>query len=154
MLRIKKSTKVVFSTILISFIVVLGLMGSSWNIGHAEDINTAPTIPVVYSITPNTICVGAGDTVATIRGEEFIDTTYTQVKWLDANYNYLYIIPDFVNVDGTELKFTIDAAQLSQVWIASVWVVNHPEVNDDEIVGPLYVDIIGCEFVYLPLIMK
>jgi len=50
--------------------------------------------------------------------------------------------------------FTIDAPKLSQVWSASLWVVNHPEINDDEIIGPFYIDIVGCNYIYLPLVMK
>jgi hypothetical protein len=154
MSKTKSNLKAFFTIIVALFVIILGLFGTQWQIGHAETAPTVPTIPIIYSITPETICVGSGYTVATIRGDKFIDTTYTQVKWLDANYNYSYIIPDYVSVDGTELKFTIEPSKLSQVWSASLWVVNHPEINDNEIIGPFYIDIIGCEFIYLPLIMK
>ena len=155
MLKINRKNKNLLTIAIASLIIVFGLLGSNWQMGFANDVSaTVPTIPIIYSITPDTICVGSMDTVATIRGGKFIDTTYTKVKWLDANYNYSYITPDSVSLDKTELKFTIDAAKLSQAWVASVWVVNHPEINDDEIVGPLYVDIVGCNFIYLPLVMK
>jgi len=154
MLYKSMNKKTILTITLGSLIIILGLLGTRWQIGQAVTEPTVPTIPIIYSISPETICVGSGDTVATILGEKFIDTTYTKVKWLDANYIYSYITPDYVSLDGTELMFTIDAPKLSQVWSASLWVVNHPEINDDEIIGPFYIDIVGCNYIYLPLVMK
>lgn len=152
MLNIQKN-KTFLTVIIASLIIVLGLLGSRWQIGFAEDDPTIPTIPNFFSITPDSICAGSGDTQATIRGANFIDEEYTWVRWLDADNNFYFIVPDFVSADGTQIDFTIDAAKLDQVWIANIWIVNHPPALD-EMVGTLSVEIVACNFIYLPLVMK
>lgn len=142
--------KTIFTILVSAFVVVLALFGANWQIGQAE---TVPTIPIIYSYEPQEICVNSGDTLVTVNGGDFIDTTYTWILWLDSLNNYSYIIPDSVSLDGTQLIFTVEAAKLTQVYEARFWIENHPP-DSLEKVGPFYINIIGCEFIYLPLIMK
>ncbi|MDO9085201.1 MAG: hypothetical protein Q7U53_03235 [Anaerolineaceae bacterium] len=155
MLEKKSNLKTYFTIMFALFVIILGLFGVHWQVGQAQTLPTVPTIPIVFSLSPDTICVGSTNVEATIRGEDFIDVNYTWVKWLDADNFYSYIIPDFVSVDKTELRFTIDADKLDEVYTARIWVVNHPEEPiPNELAGPFIIEIIGCEFIYLPLIMK
>lgn len=142
--------KTIFTILVSAFVVVLALFGANWQIGQAE---TVPTIPIIYSYEPQEICVNSGDTLVMVNGGDFIDTTYTWILWLDSLNNYSYIIPDSVSLDGTQLIFTVEAAKLTQVYEARFWIENHPP-DSLEKVGPFYINIIGCEFIYLPLIMK
>ena len=151
----KKNNKIkTIITILVSaFVIVLGLFGANWQVGQAETVPTVPTLPIIYSFAPQQICVNSGDTLVTVNGGDFIDTTYTWIKWLDAFNNFSYIIPNSINAAGTELIFTVEAAKLTQVYEAAFWIENHPP-NSPEIVGPFYINIIGCEHIYLPMIAK
>jgi hypothetical protein len=153
MLKKSINTKMILTVMLASSIVILGLIGTQWQIGQAETVPTVPTIPIIYSFEPQEICVSAGDTLVTVNGGDFIDTTYTWILWLDAFNNYSYIIPNSINQDGTQLIFTVDSAKLTQVYEAAFWIENHPPESLEK-VGPFYIDIIGCEFIYLPLIAK
>lgn len=150
MLKSIKNKKFIITIIIVVTIISLGTIGSSWKVGFAE---TNPTLPVIYSISPETICVGSGNTEITIRGDDFIDKDYTWVRWLDITGEYSFIVPDYVSPEKNELRFTVLADKLDEVWDARLWVVNHPPALD-EIVGYFIIEIVGCEFIYLPLIMK
>ncbi len=148
MLKKIYKNKSLLTVILVALLIVLGMLGTDWEVGFAEE-----TLPKVVSINPQTICAGSPDTQVTIIGEDFISVDYTWIRWLDELSIYSYIIPDEVNLAGTELIFTIDAPLLTQVYYAPFWIENHPP-DSNERTGPFYIDIVGCEFVYLPLIMK
>lgn len=143
--KIKKSNswKTVF---LVAIVLVLGLLGTDWEVGFAD-----LTLPIVYSITPQTICAGSPDTQIVIIGDDFIGVDYTWIRWLDITGDPFFIIPD--EVSTTEIKFTVLSDKLDQVWDASLWVVNHPPALD-EIVGYYTIEIIGCDFLYFPFITK
>ena len=153
---LKKIIKVrtFFIIVLIAGIIGLGMVGTSWKLGLAETIPTTPTIPIVVSVTPNNICVGSGNTVFTVLGNGFIDVENTWIKWIGpTDSSPSYIVPDYVRVDGKELRFTIESARLTSVGIASIWVINHPQLTDPfEIAGPISIDISYC--IRLPLIFK
>ncbi|MBE0685466.1 MAG: hypothetical protein IH585_05655, partial [Anaerolineaceae bacterium] len=134
--------------IISAIVIVLALFGTNWQIGQAYIV---PTIPIIYSYQPQEICVNSEDTFVTVSGDDFIDTTYTWVLWLDAFDNFSYIVPE--SVSSTELIFTVKAEKLTQAYEAAFWIENHPP-DSLEKVGPFYINIVGCEFIYLPLIMK
>ena len=143
-------TKTVITIMVSALVIVLALFGANWQVGQAE---TVPTLPIIYSFAPQEICVNSGDTLVTVNGDDFIDTTYTQILWLDAFNYFSYIIPDYVSLDGTQLIFTVEAAKLTQVYEAAFWIENHPP-DSLERVGAFYIDVIGCEHIYLPMIAK
>ncbi len=159
MLTILKKSKTLLTITIATFVIVLGLMGANWQLGRAETIPTiptlptVPTIPLVGTISPSTVNVDSPDTLFTMTGTDFIDTTYTKVYWISPNGEVFYEFPDTVNVSGTELTFTIPASYLHVVGIANIWVINHPdEIEKMEISGPYHVTI--ANLIYLPLILK
>ena len=125
--------KTIITIFVSTFIIVLALFGSSWQIGFAE---TAPTIPpTIY---------------------DFIDITNTWIVWVDSSYNHSYIIPDEIIVldpFNMYLKFTVDAPKLTQVGDAWFYIDNYPDILYGNI-GPYSVEIIACNYIYLPLLMK
>ncbi len=147
-MKILKKQRTLVSIIIATFVVVIALMGAKWQIGQAD---TIPTIPIIYNFEPKEICVNSEDTTVTISGGDFIDVDYTWILWLDVLNNYSYIIPN--SVSSNELIFTVEAAKLTQVYEAPFWIENHPP-DSKERVGPFYIDIVGCEFIYLPLVLK
>jgi hypothetical protein len=150
MLKILLNKESFITIMLTAIIIVLALFGTQWQIGKAEII---PTIPIIYSYAPQEICVNTGDTLVTVNGDDFIDTTYTWILWLDAFNVYSYIVPETVNQYGTQLIFTVESAKLTQAYEAKFWIENHPPGSLEK-VGPFSIDVIGCEFIYLPLIAK
>lgn len=142
--------KTIITIFVSAFIIVLALFGANWQIGQAE---TIPTLPIIYTFEPQEICVNSSDTVVTVNGANFIDPTYTQILWLDAYGSYSYIVPDEITDGGTKLIFTVGSDKLSVVYSASFWIDNHPG-DLYELLGPLYIEIKGCNYIYLPLIMK
>ncbi len=141
--------KTVITIFVSAFVIVLSLFGANWQIGQAETI----TLPEVYSYEPQEICVNSLDTLVTVYGkpDSFITPEYTWILWLDSSGSDSYIIPDEI-IDGV-LKFTVVETKLTEVYTAAFWIENHP-VGSIERTGPFYIDIIGCEFIYLPLVMK
>jgi hypothetical protein len=146
MLKKIYKNKSLLTVILVAFLIVLGMLGTDWEVGFAEQ-----TLPIVYSISPQTICAGSPDTQVTIIGDDFISVDYTWIRWLDITGDYSFIVPD--EVSKTELRFTVLSDKLDQVFPARLWVVNHPPALD-EIVGYYTIEIVGCNFIYLPLIMN
>jgi hypothetical protein len=146
--------KTIITIFVSTFIIVLALFGSSWQIGFAE---TAPTIPpTIYDFNPKQICVNSSDTVITVEGYDFIDITNTWIVWVDSSYNHSYIIPDEIIVldpFNMYLKFTVDAPKLTQVGDAWFYIDNYPDILYGNI-GPYSVEIIACNYIYLPLLMK
>jgi hypothetical protein len=146
------------TTIFVSaFVIVLALFGANWQIGQAE---TIPTLPRIFSYEPEEICAFSEDTSVTVKGYNFIDDIdgyyYTWIRWLGPNDSLpTYIIPDDINTDGTTLIFTIESSKLLQVGEASFWIVNHPESEDPfELVGDLPINIVGCNYIFLPILSK
>jgi len=161
MLKKLTKSKNLITIVVAALIVVIGLFGASWQVGQAETIPTlptlptVPTIPLVGTISPSTVNVGSPDTLFTMTGTNFINTEYTKVYWISPNGEVFYQFPYSVNVDGTELTFTIPASYLDKVGIANIWVINHPdEIEKMEISGPYHVTITDLKFIYLPLILK
>lgn len=155
MLKIYKKPRTIFTLVITSFVIFLALLGSNWQIGQAGDA----TIPEIYTYEPDLVCANSDSISASVSGDKFINYEgdfYTWISWLGPNDTQpSYIIPDNINVAGTLINFTIDATKLTNVGSARFWVVNHPEyVPPFEIVGPFYIDIVGCNFIYLPLVMK
>lgn len=142
-------TKTIITIFVSAFIIVLALFGANWQIGQAETI----TLPEIYNYAPQEICVNSMDTVVTVYGkpDSFITPEYTWILWLDFSGNDSYIIPDEI-IDGV-LKFTVDSTKLTEVYTAAFWIENHP-IGSIERTGPFYIEIKGCNFIYLPLVMK
>lgn len=153
MLKTYQKNKLLFTIVISSIIIVLGLLGSKWQLGYAEDEPTIPTLPFVYDYEPKEICINSIDPVVTVFGppESFITPEYTWIKWLDATNEYSYIVPDEI-INGV-LKFTVDPPKLTQVYTAYFWIENHPP-DSDEIYGAFPIEIIGCNNIFLPLVMK
>ncbi|PKO04204.1 MAG: hypothetical protein CVU41_18350 [Chloroflexi bacterium HGW-Chloroflexi-3] len=150
MLKILVNKKLILTITLFALVIVLALFGANWQNGQAQFV---PTIPIIYSYEPQQICVNSDNATVTVNGGNFISTEYTWILWLDAFNYYSYIIPNSVSLDGTKLIFPVELAKLNQVYEAAFWIENHPP-DSLEKVGPFYIDIIGCEFIYLPLIAK
>ncbi len=150
--KISKKPKTILTITISSLIIVFALLGFDWQSGQADVIFTT-TIPLLTTYEPKEICVYSDDTLVSASGEKYIDVDYTWILWKDASDNFSYIIPNFVNEAGTELEFTVDAAKLTQVYDALFWIENHPP-NSLERTGPFYIDIVACNFIYLPLVMK
>ena len=150
MLKYALKTKTLFTIVIASVVIVLGLFGTSWQIGFAQ---TNPTLPIVESITPDKICVGSDDVNVTIKGSNFIDEDYTWISWLGPNdTSPTYIIPEYVSLDGKVLRFWVESFRLTDAGKALVMVVNHPQLEKPFEIATFYIDINHC--IFLSLIMK
>jgi hypothetical protein len=161
MLENKKNTKTFFTIVIAAVVIMLGLMGASWQISFAETIPTiptlptVPTIPIVYEIDPSTVEVNSPDTEFTLTGTSFIDTEYTMLRWIGPDNVVFDVFPDSVSADGTTLVVTIPAARLMTIGKANIWVINHPEEFERmEISGPYSVAIVETHYIYLSLVLK
>lgn len=143
--------KTILSIIVIAVVISLGSIGADWKIGFAESI---PPLPTVSSIIPDMICVNSGTTVVTIFGNDFIDVDNTLIEWNGPlDLLPVYIVPNYVRVDGKELRFTVGADKLTTAGKVEIYIVNHPDLSDpDEVGGPFFIDISHC--VLLPIIYK
>jgi len=163
MLQNSMNKKTILTIMLASLILILGLFGTQWQTGQAETLPTIPTIPTipiifptVYGYEPQQICSNSADTVVTIYGYDFIDTTNTWIVWVDSSYVHTYIRSDEITFDNPKsmhLKFTVDAQKLTQVGDAWFYIDNYPEIQFG-LAGPFPIEIIGCNNIYLPLVVK
>ncbi len=143
--------KTILTLVVIAVVISLGSIGANWKVGFAE---TNPTLPTVSSIIPDMICVNSGTTVVTIFGSDFIDVENTRIEWKGpTDLLPIDIFPNYVRVDGKELRFTVSADKLTTTGKVEIYIVNHPDLADpDEVGGPFYIDIAHC--VMLPIIHK
>ncbi|MBW6473913.1 MAG: hypothetical protein K0B14_12345 [Anaerolineaceae bacterium] len=163
MLKTKQKNKLLFTIVISSIIIILGLLGSKWQLGFAEDVPSVPTVPTipiifptVYNYQPQQICVNSADTIVTVHGYDFIDTTNTWIVWVDSFYVHSYIKSDEITVDNPTsmyLKFTVDATKLTHVGDVWFYIDNYPEIQFG-LAGPFWIEIIGCNNIYLPLVVK
>ncbi len=156
MLKTISKSKSILTIAISAVIILLAILGSSWQKGFAD---TIPTIPIVYDYyEPQSICVNSLDTQVTVYGSNFINwygDYYSIVRWQGpTNTEPIDILADEINEAGTVLKFTLTADLLTQVGEGTFWVVNHPDFGDPVEVGePKIINIISCD-IYLPLVMK
>ena len=146
-----RNKKFILSTVITLTLLVIGLLGGSWDQAFATT-----TIPIADSITPNQIDVGSPDTQFLIEGSDFIgewSTEWTLIRWEGPDGQVVEVEPDFVSDDGTKIFVTFTSSLFNHSGAAEIVIINHPEdllLRQES--APLYVDIIG--YIYLPLIMK
>ena len=140
-----------FVGLIVFGILAASLVGGHWSTGYADD--PLPTIPVFTSLVPTIVNVGGPQFEITITGQNFIDPTYTVVRWLGPDNQLVDLTTTFVSLDGMTLKANVPASLITQIGIANLWVVNHPgTINEFEIAGPLHLTI---EYlIYLPIVRK
>ena len=143
----------IFVGLLMVVVLAASFVGGKWTTGYADTVPTVPTIPVVTTVLPSFFRVGGPTVEITITGANFIDTTWTAVRWLGPDNQLVYLTTTFVSVDGKTLKATVPAKLLTQKGNGFVWVINHPGTPDQyEVAGPLPVSI--GDFVYLPVLRR
>lgn len=112
-------------------ILVLSAVGGSWKVGLAD---TIPTIPVVESIDyPKPVYVNQAALEITITGNNFIDITYTKVRWEGPDATILLLTPASLSADKTTLKVLVPPTALLKSGTAKVTVINHPEAGMVEV---------------------
>ena len=143
-----------FVGLIIFGILAASLVGGHWSTGYAGDPHPpVPTIPVITSLVPTIVNVGGPQFEITITGQNFIDPTYTVVRWLGPDNQLVILTTTFVSLDGMTLKANVPASLITQIGIADLWVINHPgAVIEFEIAGPLHLTI--SHLLYCPIIMK
>jgi hypothetical protein len=152
----KINYKFLLSSVIAVMFLVIGFLGGSW-----EQAFATTTIPIVDTITPSQIEVNSPDTQFLIEGADFIGewgTEWTLIRWKGPDGQIITVHPDqpdFVWNVGKEIYVTFPESLFTQVGVAMVEVINHPEDPElIEISQPLYVTITGDNYIYLPLIMK
>src|SRR5665648_415846 len=151
----KGSRKKTILTIIIAAVLISAAMaGGNWGIGFAD---TFPTIPIVFTITPNVVPVNAETHTYVLTGTDFIGVDYTTVRFIEPDGTiHENIVPEFVyDCVSTYSCNTLDVifpnAWFQNPGTAQVWVSNH---NDPiEISGPYYTEIVPMlTYLYLSLI--
>lgn len=128
----------IFVGLLMVVVLAASFVGGKWTTGYADTVPTVPTIPVVTTVVPGFFWVGGPTVEITITGANFIDTTYTAVRWLGPDGQLVYLTTTFVSVDGKTLKATVPASLLTQKGKVFLWIVNHPGTPGQfELAGPL-----------------
>ena len=90
-----------FIGLIIFGILAASLVGGHWSTGYAGDtMPTLPTIPVITSLAPTYVNVGGPQFEITITGQNFIDPTYTVVRWLGPDNQLINLTTTFVSLDG------------------------------------------------------
>lgn len=152
-MKITNKSKPIITIILSSIVIVLALMGASWKTGFAD---TNPTIPIFYYVTPPYFCAGSDDVDVVITGDNFINyfgDYYTHISWLGPGESVpTIIIPDYINEAGTELRFHVNASQLTQIGTVHLIIINHPELIDPYELKTFDMNIGLCS--YLPIVYK
>ena len=133
------------------------MAGGKWGVGFAD--TTTPTIPIVYTITPNVVPVNADTWTYVLTGTDFIGVDYTTLRFIEPDGTiHEDIVPeDVYDCVSTYSCNTLDVIFLN-AWFqnpgtAHIWVINH---NDPiEISGPYDIEIVAPPtYLYLPIIMK
>lgn len=149
--KLKKKT--FFVLVIITILFGLGSIGTTWKLGFAQ---TNPTVPIVTDVNPDHICVNSGDVIVTLIGSKFInynDTYYTSISWLGPNdATPEFINPEYINQEGTILRFWVDSLKLTDAGDVSLIVVNHPELENPFEIDTFKIYIRHCNF--LPIIRK
>jgi len=153
MLTKELKKKPFFTLVIITILIGLGLIGTTWNLGFAQ---TTPTIPSVIDVNPDHLCVNSGDVIVTLTGSKFInynDGYYTEISWLGPTDVLPQIIDaEYINQEGTVLRFWVDSFRLTDAGEVLVTVVNHPELEHPFELDTFTIYINHCNF--LPIIRK
>jgi hypothetical protein len=140
--------------LLAAVILAASFASVNWTTGYADTVPTVPTIPSAYVVSPVRVQVNGPDVVLTITGKNFIDKTWTQVRWLGPKGGLpSYLVTTSVSADQTTLTATIPASMITKTGVAYLWVVNHPTMpNEFELAGPLTLPVVNIY--YAPIIKR
>ncbi len=156
MLPTKLKKNIFFTIVIIMIIIGLGSIGTTWNLGFAQTNPTTPTIPRVTDVNPDHFCVNSGDVLVTLTGSKFINYNgdyYTEIRWLGpTDFSPVGIDAEYINPEGTVLRFWVDSFRLTTAGEVSVMVVNHPELPNPFELDKFTMNINHC--IYLPIIRK
>ncbi len=153
MLSARINKKALFTFVIIAILIGLGSMGTTWKLGFAQ---TGPTIPKVTDVNPDRLCVNSGDVMVTLTGSKFINYNgdfFTEISWLGpTDVSPEFIEPDYINQEGTVLRFWVDSFRLTGAGDVLVTVVNHPELEHPFELATFTIKINHC--IFLPIISK